>query len=133
MDYILTLLFLIPSLWLSLLLHEASHAVMAKHNGAKIVTFKPFPHSINGTFYFGRTSWVLPEGKKLSRWVYAAPLFTDWVLVVLGIGFHLLWIPAIAISLAGVIDAAWWVRGYFGWFSPDPTKLDGYRFKSMKS
>lgn len=42
-------------------LHEGSHAIAGEILGFRTATFKPYPHTYNKHFYFGRTSTDLEE------------------------------------------------------------------------
>lgn len=65
---------------LSNVLHEGSHAVMIKAFGGEVTAFRPYPHTIDGDFYFASVSWrngenVITPGQR--AWILAAPMIWD--------------------------------------------------------
>lgn len=127
MNYLDILLYLVPSILVASFLHQLAHALMAKHYGAKLKCFIPFPHLEGGKYSLGHTDWDPPKVGKVGRAVYAAPLFAYWLLIVLGVGLSL-----IALTIVGGLGVLMWIRGYFGLFSKDPSKLDGRKFRDHK-
>jgi hypothetical protein len=96
---------------LTLVLHELSHcfAVWAKHGW--ITSFKPWPHKVDGRFYFGRMTYAgcAPDEKAFSiaPLIKAITLLGLWLVLALA----LFW-PLLALAGWESTDIINWVQGY---------------------
>jgi hypothetical protein len=66
------------------ILHESSHAVVAKYYGVEITNFKPYPHYARNGFYFGSVDYVDIQGDRYIRNISAAPYILDAFMISVG-------------------------------------------------
>ena len=124
------ILALVPVAWLvQNCLHELSHLVTAwVVYGRKPLGFFPYPHKHNGKFYFARCRYEQgPETLAPQCEIHIAPLTwgAAWFAVNLALVLMgLLW--ALPFAVCGLVDALWFVRGYF--WSKNPWN-DGQRWR----
>lgn len=77
---LLLLPFFILLFFLWTFIHESCHAVMALLFGNEIISFKPYPHKYNGSFYFGRVSFIQKDpilSSSKNIWISSAPYIFD--------------------------------------------------------
>lgn len=107
---------------LTLVLHELAHCVMVWAAKGWIESFKPWPHKVDGRFYFGRMTYsgCAPNERSftIAPLIKAISLFSLWL--VLGFIF---W-PLFALAAWESTDIINWVQGYIR-SSPN----DGGRFR----
>lgn len=60
----------VPAFFLWILVHESSHALSAVVTGAKIESFKPWPHKFDGKFRFGGVGYSKPSTTFTSLFPY---------------------------------------------------------------
>ena len=125
--------------WLTLLIHEGSHALMARKQGGTIVSFRPWPHRDRGKWWFGAVQWLQPPSSSQTRWLYGAPLLFNTPLAI-GLAIGAIWWPPLIIwATWELIDHIWWWRGYFAisipftkrWSQP-VERLDGQKFRNFE-
>jgi len=96
---------------LTLVLHEFTHCLVVWVGGGRVVSFKPWPHKVDGHFYFGRMTYDI-EWPLNRKWFLLAPLLKALLLFVfwgiMGWFWHPLWL------LAGweATDIGNWLQGY---------------------
>jgi hypothetical protein len=124
--------------WLTLFVHESSHALMAKKHGGAITSFKPWPHRDGDQWWFGYVRWNWTKGSTRSRWIPGSPLLFNTPLAIgLAIGARW-WPPLIVWAAWEAVDHLWWWRGYLGIRIPftkraSLERLDGQKFRSFES
>ena len=71
----------LPTYWVNLILHESSHALVAKTFGAKIIKFELLPgrHGKNGRFYFGYVQYRGRLSKNEKTLFFIAPKIVDLI------------------------------------------------------
>ena len=123
-DWLFTLILLVPGFFVQTLWHEGSHAVLAMKSGAKITSFKFWPHiADNDRFYFGRVQW---EMKKPNFMTNAERAMTSWAPFIVGVPLWLLlcvvlkwvlfepviaaWLICVTIDVAKGMLQPWWRR-----------------------
>lgn len=104
-------LYAIVGAFLTLFLHELSHAIVIWFRGGTVTEFKPWPHFNGGQFYFGWTGWEIEESKV--RPAYAAPVIKA---ILMGAGWGALWSvldhgPLLVLAGWEVADLLWWGIG----------------------
>jgi hypothetical protein len=62
--------------------HESAHALAAHCNGYELVDYKPYPHKMDGHYYFGSVSYIMPIGKEMDTIVAMAPYMWDATLFI---------------------------------------------------
>jgi hypothetical protein len=118
--------------FLTLLLHESSHALVVVLRGARIKSFKPYPHKDeNGRWWYGRVTWEYTPEYRDTKWKYGSPLLFNTPLAILYAVGAYFWCPYLwAFAAWSTIDHLWWWRGYFGLASKDRRPLlDGFKFR----
>lgn len=123
---------LTPVVWiLQNILHEGSHLWMAmEHYGLMPKALIPYPHKHGGKWHFSRCTFEEPEGP--IPVVDIAPLVMS-VVYGLAVAAIMIFMASpfqrsffLVIVAAPVVDALFWVRGYF-WGSPS---CDGKAFRA---
>jgi hypothetical protein len=121
---------------LTLLLHESSHALMAKSQGSTILSFRPWPSKQRGKWWLGYVRWTNPPFERRTRWLYGSPLLISAPMAIaLGL-VSIWWPPLLAWAIWEAIDFVNWWKGYFKitipfvqrWAQP-VERLDGYKFR----
>jgi hypothetical protein len=124
----------VPVAWfLQNCLHELSHLLVGwVWNGRKPLGFYPYPHKHEGQFYFARCTWgATTKPERSPRPALIAPFFAGvfWASLAAGILLFVAspsWrIFVLPFGVTGLVDAAWWWRGYF-WGGP---YCDGKRWR----
>ena len=114
---------------LTLILHEAAHALVALFSKrGSVEEFKPWPHTHNGVKYFGRVtlSGLTPREFKVCL---LAPLLKSSLLSVIYASLAIATHPLSLIPMLWeILDLIWWVRGYVG----NREHSDGYKFRSIR-
>jgi len=118
----------------TLLAHEVSHALVVKHSGGWITSFKPYPHwDETKRFWFGRVTYEWHTSSFTdTRWRHGSPLLFNTPMAILYAIAAYLWCPYLwVLSGWAVVDHLWWWRGYLGTFASAERwkRLDGYKFK----
>jgi hypothetical protein len=95
---------------ITLVLHELMHCFVVWAHGGKVTSFKPWPHRVDGHFFFGRMTYesevALGRGMKLAPFLKALVLFVSWT----GLGF--LWFPLWCFAFWEATDWINWLQGY---------------------
>jgi hypothetical protein len=137
---IIWIIMFVATAWLTLLIHEGSHALFAKMQGGSIVSFKPWPHKDKEKWWFGVVRYMQPPPERMTRWLHGSPLLFNGPLAVgLGVAGLLWWPPLLVWSAWEATDHLWWWKGYFSlkipftqrWSQP-VERLDGYKFRNFK-
>lgn len=90
----------VPGFFLWAVVHEGAHAVAALAAGRKILAFRPYPHKLDGQFYFASVTYDGPAGD----FSHVAPYVVDVVAFAgAAVAFWLLEHPA---ALWGAATAA---------------------------
>lgn len=107
---------------LTLILHELAHCFVAWSAGGSVESFKPWPHKVDGRFYFGRMTYTgcAPNEKAFT----IAPLIKAISLASLWVILGLMFWPLLALAGWELTDIINWVQGYIR-SSPN----DGGRFR----
>lgn len=109
---------------LTLVLHELMHCFVVWAHGGKVTSFKPWPHKVEGRFFFGRMVYEsevdLGRGMKLAPLPKALALFGVWG----GLGF--LWHPLWCLAFWEATDWINWLQGYIR-----KSKNDGGQYRQM--
>jgi hypothetical protein len=108
----------------SFLLHEASHAAVAKAVGAEITQVKLWPHKHKGHW---RGARIQCKGLGRNRpFFYVAPLAKVGILYLLWLILGVfVWHPLLVLIIPELFDTGAWFKGYFF----GPARFDGARFK----
>lgn len=114
-EWLLALIALLPAWILQNALHESSHLLVGWIvEGRKPTGLYFWPHTHYGQFYFSRyTSGVATKsGSPTPRFIAPFWAATGWAALSLSLGFviHVLFF---AFTLAALVDALWFWRGYF--------------------
>uniref|UniRef100_A0A6M3JHB4 Putative peptidase n=1 Tax=viral metagenome TaxID=1070528 RepID=A0A6M3JHB4_9ZZZZ len=124
------ILLMVVGAFITLFLHEGSHALVAIAQGRRVTSFRPYPHYFMGSLYLGFTS-VSPvvinvtNGERLAY--FAAPAVKAPLMVVLWsiIG---LW----PLAIWEGVDLIWW---WLGWFRVRPfsdgKNSDGWKVRQL--
>ena len=103
---------------LQTLAHELAHLLTAVHYGATSSTFKPWPHTYKGKFYFGRVQWRHPLGERIVGWPRAHIALAPYLLALIESGvFSLCWYETQAVVFA-VFGAASFIDLIHGLIQP---------------
>jgi hypothetical protein len=124
----------VPVAWfLQNCIHELSHLLVGwVWNGRKPLGFYPYPHKHDGKWYFARCTWGPSTNDRSPRPALIAPFFagmiwaTLWTVILLTVASESWRIFLVPPAATGLVDAAWWWRGYL-WGRPG---CDGQLWRS---
>ena len=112
---VLSAVALVATFFLWAALHELAHyAVLKKYRPEATASFKLYPHTTNGRFFWAEVSWEF-EGEDINdyelAWVSIAPRFPDLVGVNLtvALGWLLPWpwaLPFVVLAAGSLVDLA---------------------------
>ena len=106
-------------MFVSLVLHEVSHAIVMVSSGGKIISFKPYPHyskTLDGwRFRLGAVTARFEKTVPSSyRYSHIAPLIKAFAFMLLwGILGFLVWRPLLILGVLECFDAVFWWIGFF--------------------
>jgi uncharacterized membrane protein YhhN len=124
---ILWIITIVTAAVLTLVLHEASHAIVVKALDGDVFLFKPWPHFHNGNFYFGRVSYSLNKFRS-PRYIHIAPAIKSAMLCVVYLSLVTTWCKFLLMFAAfEAIDHLWWWKGYL----IGPARTDGNKFRRL--
>jgi hypothetical protein len=108
-------------------LHELAHCLVVWIKGGRVMSYKPYPHCVGGTFFFGRMTYTLPfmPYRTYLLWFHSAPqlkaLFLLALWVLLGL---ILWRPLLVLAAWELSDLLNFLQGYIR-----NSKSDGGKFR----
>jgi hypothetical protein len=118
--------------------HEGAHALMAKHYGARITRFTPYPNWKSGRFTWASVAWeggtYTSEGR---AFISIAPQAANtWVLFVLALLSTAPLTPYVTAVLTGAVitqfvDGAWNLGTFYKWWIKEDydKHTDGWKFQ----
>jgi hypothetical protein len=115
-----------PTLFLHILIHEGAHAAALKAFGAAGIRVRPYPLQEGGGFFWGRTTWTSWKTWTKARLVvaFAAPVLAELLWAVLALTMSLLWRWSAVEAGAALVDVGVWCLGLI-------TRRDGTDAKAV--